>query len=107
MTAEPAPLGVAALVEQMWSRFQPLAAARVNALESHAMAVGEGGDAAEQLLRPAAVSAAHNLEGSLGSYARPEGSRLAAVYGAALREAQPDPAVLLTVSKQLRALVGP
>lgn len=84
------------VIARMWDRFRPLAAERVAVLRSCADAASAGtldADLAEH-----GVLAAHSLAGSLGSYGRPEGSRLARLAEADLSAGVPDPAALaLTV----------
>ncbi len=94
----------AELVEELWQRFQPLASQRVRALEEYAGACAEGRATAAE--RATAAKAAHDLEGGLGSYGRPEGSRWAAAFLVALPEAGSDPRRLAEVAAQLRSLVG-
>lgn len=62
-------------LEALWQRFQPLVAQRLATVEAHL----DGRCDREQARR-----AAHALAGALGSYGRPEGSRLAAELEAAL-----------------------
>lgn len=106
MTSAPAGDGAAALVEELWRRFQPLASRRVAVLEDYAAAMGAG-QPADEAHREAASRAAHDLEGSLGSYARPAGSAFAAEYAEMLHSAAPDPSRLAELAAALRAVVGP
>ncbi len=96
--------GSRGLVQALWDRFQPLAGERVAVLESYAALRSTGAD--DATLREAATRATHNLHGSLGTYGRPDGSRLAMTYGDALLRGDPDPTRLLELSRRLRAVVG-
>ncbi len=115
MTAHPTGTGtgtgtdVRALVEGLWQRFQPLASRRVAALEAWVAAADGGpgrvsGDLSATSLRDAAAAAAHDLAGSLGSYGRPEGSRLAEACEASVDSPGPG---LRDLVVRLRAEVGP
>ena len=74
MTERPVPDAVAAL----WERFRPLVRSRIETLER--FVEGDTRLGAEDAAR-----AAHNLAGSLGSYGRHDGSRIARRIEHALR----------------------
>lgn len=93
------------LVEQLWQRFQSLASQRVRVLEAYAALRRQGRDDAD--LREQAVAAAHSLQGGLGSYRRPAGSRLAEACTAALHTEGGSAAELVLLTAELRAVVGP
>lgn len=78
MTERPVPDAVAAL----WERFRPLVRSRIETLERFVE-----GDA--RLGAEDAARAAHNLAGSLGSYGRHDGSRIARRIERALRAETP------------------
>lgn len=80
MTERPAPDAVAAL----WERFRPLVRSRIQTLER--FVEGDGRLGVEEAAR-----AAHNLAGSLGSYGRHDGSRIARRIEQALRADTPPP----------------
>lgn len=98
------------LVAQLWRKFQPLASRRVAVLEAYVRALTSGsadegvpdGDG-----RDAAARAAHALQGGLGSYGHPEGSRCAAAIVDLLREPDDDVEQLCRTVAELRAVVGP
>ncbi|MGY1814790.1 Hpt domain-containing protein [Blastococcus sp. SYSU D00820] len=87
-------------VARLWARFRPLVTERLSVIQDHL-----DGDPA--VSREAAVRAAHNLAGSLGSYGRPEGSVLARRIEEALggTGAPEDPAGLQALAARLRAAV--
>jgi HPt (histidine-containing phosphotransfer) domain-containing protein len=70
-------------VARLWERFRPLVSARIGTIEAYLE--GQDGVGLEDAAR-----AAHNLAGALGSYGRPDGSRVARRIEHALRA--PDPA---------------
>lgn len=77
---------VAAITAQLWERFRPLVAERVQVLRSWA-------DGDEGVPREDAARAAHNLAGALGSYGRTEGSAVARRADVALAGDVPDEVV--------------
>jgi HPt (histidine-containing phosphotransfer) domain-containing protein len=79
-----------AIIAALWERFRERATGHLDVLEAWA----RGEQPAE-----AALTSAHKLAGSLGSYGRPEGSRIALELEQRLREgpaaADPEVATLL------------
>lgn len=62
-----------ALVDRMWQRYAGVAAQRVALLEDFAAALADG--TTSEVQRSEALTAAHKLAGSLGTYGRPGSER--------------------------------
>jgi HPt (histidine-containing phosphotransfer) domain-containing protein len=69
------PATIAEIMNQMWAKFLPDIAERVEVLEKAAEAISRG--ALTDELRKEASSAAHKLAGTLGTFGLDEGSVLA------------------------------
>ena len=83
----PAPLDRAAMLVKIagvWERFQGHVSDQISVIEAAIAALSNGSVNADLLT--AAQLEAHSLAGSLGTFGFPEGSRLAALLEAALRE---------------------
>lgn len=107
--------GTEELIARLWERFRPLAEHRIALIEAYVdggrgpllseVPTPWGGDARAQ-----ARQAAHDLVGALGSYGRPDGSRLARdvealLLGDALADHVPDRGELDRLLTALRAEV--
>ncbi len=90
-------------IEELWNRMQPLAATRIDVLESALAAVVAG--RYDQQLIDDALLAAHKLIGALGTYGRPAGSAAALQAEAALLAEPPDVAGLQAAVRRLRGIV--
>lgn len=86
-------------VAELWERFRPLVRERIDLIEAYA-----GGS--PEVTREDAARAAHNLAGSLGSYGRAEGSRVARRIDQAFLTGEGDaPADLVPLVAELRSVV--
>lgn len=97
--------GLDAVLARMWEGFRPLAASRVDALETYVSALQAG--TADDGLRADAASAAHKLAGALGSYGRggsDEAARLETLLGDG-GSGPRDPLQMVALVRSLRASV--
>lgn len=95
---------IAAAVNLLWQKFLPEIRARVEILESAALAMAGG--TLSQAQRESAASAAHKLAGTLGTFSLGRGTILAReleqLYGSG---DGPEPQIAAQMAKELRKLV--
>ncbi|WNM24685.1 Hpt domain-containing protein [Demequina capsici] len=90
-----------AIIAELWERFRPTIAARLEAIDAGLVAIRQGAGAGDARVTDA-HRAAHNLAGALGSYERPEGSVVARRLMAALEQARPDAEAVAALLAELR-----
>lgn len=99
---------IAAILDQMWTRFLPDIRQRAEVLETSAEALTAGGMTDAQ--RAAAHSAAHKLAGTLGTFNLMHGTELAREFELiTASEIKPDPDLgrhLLSIAAELRTIIN-
>lgn len=98
---------IAAILDQMWTRFLPDIRQRAEVLEAGAAALASGEPATAQ--REAAHAAAHKLAGILGTFNLMHGTELAREFELlTAQENAPDPALsgrLVSIAAELRSII--
>jgi HPt (histidine-containing phosphotransfer) domain-containing protein len=96
----PAQQKTASLLASLWLKNRPIIEERLATLD-RAVSSAATGVLAEDL-RDAAADTAHKLAGSLGMYGYGDGSIIASQLEALLHDPAPDPALLRTLTAELR-----
>lgn len=103
MTSDPAP-EIAAALERLWVRFLPEIRARVEILEAAAVALAAGSLSGAQ--RESAISAAHKLAGTLGTFSLALGTGVARELEQLYAGGDgPSPEVAAQLAQELREMV--
>jgi HPt (histidine-containing phosphotransfer) domain-containing protein len=95
----------ARLIADLWRKNQPQILNRISLLEAAAAAAHSG--TLTDVQRAEAESMAHKLAGSLGMFGYPAGTTLARGLEDEFHLDSPDPAVLNTLTRELRTLLFP
>jgi HPt (histidine-containing phosphotransfer) domain-containing protein len=95
---------IAAALDRLWVRFFPEIWARVEILESAALALGQG--TLSPVQRESATSAAHKLAGTLGTFSLARGTVVARELEHLYADGDgPSPEVAAKLAKELREMI--